>query len=265
MSAQDDLLVAGVGLWLPGVPDVEAWQAGARGVSSRDEEFPKATGASIDRRSRRRASPLSRAVADAFSTAAQQAQIDVETTGTVFGSGLGEVTTMLSLLDQISNGEELSPMSFATSVHSAAAGVISISSKNRGFTTSISAYADTPGAALFEARAVLESMNTPVVVTCSDENSPERFVADEDAFDTVAAAVALVPDAGDAPILARLRGPHREGATLQPVELPPALGRNPQVGMLDLVAAILAGQRGSLSLDRGRGSGWCVTIADPHE
>jgi hypothetical protein len=206
---------------------------------------------------------LVRAIADAFSAAASQAEIDVETTATVFGSGLGEVTTMLSLLDQIGTGEDLSPMHFATSVHSSAGGTISISSKNRGFTTSISAYDDTPGAALFEARAVLETMKTPVVITCADENSPERFVADEDAFDTVAAAIALVPEPGDAPILARLRGPHHEAPTLTPVELPPRLGRNPQVGLLDLVAAILAGDRGVLSLDRGRASGWCVTIDDP--
>jgi hypothetical protein len=37
------------------------------------------------------------------------------------------------------------------------------------------------------------------------------------------------------------------------------------VGLLDLVAAILAGQRGTLSLGRGRDSAWCVTIANPDD
>jgi hypothetical protein len=257
-----ELLVAGVGLWLPGVPDVDAWKNGARGNTSREDELPKPSGASIERRARRRASPLCRALADAYSTAATQANIDVSTTSSVFGSALGEVTTMLGLLDEMSRNEPLSPMSFATSVHSAAAGTMSISAGNRGFTTSISAFHDTAGAALFEAIGLLGSLQTPVIIACGDENSPDRFVSDEHAFDMLTAAVALVPPTSDAPLLARLSGPHQGEPTVPFADLPPRLGRNPQVGLLDLVAAILAGQTGTVSLDRGRGTGWCVTVSE---
>lgn len=257
-----ELHVAGVGLWLPGVPDVAAWQAGARGNASRDDEFPKATGSSIERRARRRASPLCRALADAYSTAATQAGLDVSTTSSVFGSALGEVNTMLGLLDEMSRHEPLSPMAFATSVHSAAAGTMSISAGNRGFTTSISANHDTPAAALFEAIGLLHSPGAPVIVACGDQNSPDRFVSDEHAFDMLAVTVALVPPDSDGPRLARLTGPHRGPADLPPVDLPPRLGRNPQVGLLDLVAAILAGNTGTVALDRGRGTGFCVTVSE---
>lgn len=262
VHAPRPLAVAGVGLWLPGVPDAQAWLAGARGVDSRRDDYPAPTGASIEPRARRRMSPLSRALADAFVSAATQARVDVSTTAAVFGSALGEVSSMLTLLDQMSRDEPLSPMSFGTSVHSAAAGVVSISAGNRGFTTSISAYHDTAGAALFEARAVLETMSTPVMVACGDESSPERFVDEVEAFDMLAVSLALVPDDHEAPVLARLQGPFRGEADLPPADVADRLARNPQMGLLDLVAAIVAGRKGTVSLDRGRGSGWCVSIGE---
>lgn len=268
-DAMNDLLVTGVGLWLPGVPDVDAWRAGARGITARDEAYPAPTGASIERRARRRAGPFSRALADAFAMAASQGGVDVAHTSAVFGSALGEVSTMLGLLGEMSRHEPLSPMAFATSVHSATAGIISISGGNRGFTTSISANYDTVGAALFEARGVLHSLHTPVVVTCGDESSPAGFVDDAVAFDMLAAAITLAPAGSEAPVLARLRGPHldaaAQGARVPAADVPPRLGRSPQVGLLDLVAAILSGHEGVVSLDRGRGRGWCVTLLGADE
>lgn len=263
-DSMDDLRVTGVGLWLPGVPDVGAWRAGARGATERGAEYPAPTGLGIEKRARRRTGPFSRALADAFGMAAAQAGIDPATTAAVFGSALGEVSTMLELLGQMSRGEPLSPMAFATSVHSATAGVISISAGNRGFTTAISANYDTVSAALLEARGVLYTQCTPVIVTCGDEASPRDFVGDDEAFDMVAAAIALAPAGSSAPVLARLRGPHRNeaGPHLPPAEVPPRLGRNPQVGLVDLVAAIASGQTGVVSLDRGRGGGFCVTVLE---
>lgn len=260
MSAEPELLVAGVGLWLPGVPNIAAWESGARGNAERSTEFEPASGASIERRARRRASPLARSLANSYSEAATAAGIDIEQASSVFGSGLGEVSTMLGLLDQMSRNEELSPMAFATSVHSAASGVVSISAKNRGFSTAISAYHDTVSSALFEAIGLLGSLGQPVVVACGDENSPDRFVEGEEAFDTVTAAIALVPADTDAPILARLRGPVHETPTLPSADVPAAMGRNPQVGLVDLISAVLAKTPGIVSLDRGRGTGWSVEL-----
>ena len=259
----ETVAVAGIGLWLPGVPDVQAWLDGARGVDSRQGDHPKPTGASIEPRARRRTSQLSRAFADAFVGAATQGRVDTSTTAAVFGSALGEVSSMLTLLDQMSREEPLSPMSFGTSVHSAASGVISISAGNRGFTTSISAYHDTAAAALFEARCLLQTMGTPVVIACGDEASPDRFVADAESFDMLAVALALVPTDHDAPVLARLRWPVRDQeAQVAPASVSERIARNPQIGLLDLAAAILAGHTGTTALDRGRGSGWSVTILE---
>ncbi len=260
----DELRVIGVGLWLPGVPNVEAWQAGARGLTTQGQEYPAPTGLGIERRARRRAGPFSRALADAFGMAATQAHIDVTQTSAVFGSALGEVSTMLELLGQMHSDEPLSPMAFATSVHSATAGVISISAGNRGFTTSISANYDTVGATLLEAHGVLHALGAPVIVTCGDEASPAGFVDELEASDMLAVAIALAAPGSDAPVLARLRGPHLgatdQGARVPAAEVSARMGRNPQVGLLDVVAAILRGDTGEVSLDRGRGRGWCVTV-----
>jgi hypothetical protein len=256
------LSVAGVGLWVPGAPDVAAWRAGARGVQP-GESFEPPSAASIERRSRRRASPLTRACACAYTEAAQQARIDVQTTGAVFGSALGEVSTMLGLLDQMARHEPLSPMHFATSVHHSAAGTVSISGGNRGFTTSISANHDTPAAAIFEASGVLATMGTPVVIVCADDEAPERFVEGDEAYDMIATSLALVAADGEAPLLCRISLPFMGQPDPHVAEVPKRIANNPQVGLLDLVDAIVAGREGVVRLDRGRGLGWCVRVSPP--
>lgn len=253
------LNVAGIGLWAPGVPDVEAWRGGARGVQP-GEAFDPPSGESIERRSRRRASPLTRACSCAFTQAAKQAAIDVATTGAVFGSALGEVSTMLELLDQMGKREPLSPMGFTTSVHHSAAGTVSISGGNRGFTTSISANHDTPAAAIFEASGVCATMSTPVVVVCGDDAAPPRFVEGDESYDMIASAIAIVP-AGDP--ICRISMPFIGEGDLPVAEVPLRVANNPQVGLLDLVDAIAAGREGVVRLDRGRGLGWCVRVVGP--
>ena len=153
MSLQNlELAITGVGLWLP------------------TEAEPKAPGELLDRRSKRRASPITLALAEVFGQAANQAQVDLATVSAVFGSALGQAHTMISLLDQMwREGTGLSPMMFATSVHNAAAGVVSIASKNRGFTTSLAADYDTPAMSLIEAAKLVATRNAPVVVACGDE------------------------------------------------------------------------------------------------
>ena len=252
------LNVAGVGLWLPGVPEVGTWEAGARGVRD-GAEYEPPSAAHLERRSRRRASALTKACSCAFAGAATQAGIDIETTGSVFGSALGEVSTMLGVLDQMARHEPLSPMHFATSVHSSAAGAVSISGKNRGFTTSISANYDTPASALFEAHGVVATLKVPVVIVCADDTAPPRFVEDDDSYDLAAIAIAVTPEASGA--IARVSLPVRGAEPTLPIaDVPPRLARNPQAGLLDLVASILAGRAGVQRLDRGKGGGFSVRV-----
>jgi Beta-ketoacyl synthase, N-terminal domain len=262
------VLVGSVGVWLPGVPDLEHFKRGARGFEVKGTEYPPPGGKSIEARSRRRASRLSRAMADACAEAIVGAGLDAMQVPTVFGSALGEATTMISLLDQMWRGQEMSPMAFATSVHSAASGVVSISAQNRGFTTSLSADFDTASAALLEAWGLVQTMRTPVIVVCGDDDSPKDFVPDHEAFDLLAVAISLCPiDHVFAPghhALGRLSWPidaqlGLEQPRVSPLELTPRVSRNPQAALLDLVGAIIQGANGTVRLDRGRGSGQVIS------
>lgn len=195
-------------------------------------------------------------MADACAEAIAVSGVDASQVPTVFGSALGEAPTMISLMDQMCRGEETSPMRFATSVHSAASGVVSISDNNKTFTTSLSADYDTVAAALLEAWGAMQTMRSPVVVVCGDDPSPEDFVAKEEAFERLAVALALGP-AGSEGSLGEISLPQHEGAiTCVGDDVPPDIARNPVVGALDLVSALRAKRSGVLQLDRGRGSGY---------
>lgn len=264
--SHESVWVAGVGLWLPEVTSAQAFVEGVRGLNAPRDYAPPG-GRSIEPRARRRASRLSRAMADACAEAVAQAGVDPSRVATVFGSALGEATTMIALLDQMWRGQEMSPMGFATSVHSAASGVVSISSGNRGFTTSLSADFDTAAAALTEAWGWVQTQQEPAVLVCGDDDSPKDFVPDAEAFDLMAAALCLVPikhpPSPPARPLARLSLPEQHIPDLSPVALSPRVSRNPQAALVDLAAAILQGDHGWVRLDRGLGSGYCVHLETP--
>ncbi len=245
--------VVGVGIWTSGVPNCAAWMTGTR-----DAGVAAAAGLGLDRRTKRRASKLARAMADAFSESVTQANGDPARLPTVFGSALGEAPTMIKLLDQMwRTREELSPMMFAMSVHNAASGLVSISSKNHGFTTSLAADYDTPAMALMEANGVVHRCEGTVIVTCGDDLAPRDLVPDHEMFGILAVSLALAPirsadasvDPAPGDVLATLRGPFMDEATLTGATVEPTLARNPQVGMLDLADAVLHRRQGTLRLD----------------
>lgn len=245
-------------MYAPGYPDITSWLAGAR-----DETEAPATGALLDKRSRRRASPLTKALADAYGQALSQSGADASTVASVFGSALGEASTMIALLEQMwRGGTALSPMRFATSVHNAAAGVVSIATGNKGFTTSLGADYDTAAMALLEGVALVRTHGTPVLVACGDEASPERLVTEGQGWGTLAVAVALLPAEQAPPSQPRLSLPARGTPDLAPPDVPPWLQQNPVVGLLDLASSVARGHVGHLRLDRGRGLGYCVHIAN---
>lgn len=255
MSEGFETVVTGVGLWAPGFPNAEAWLSGAP-----DPEAAAPTAGILGRRAKRRASPLTRVLAEVFAQAAEQGEVESSEAPAVFGSALGEADTMIGLLDQMwREGGEMSPMKFAGSVHNAASGAVSIATTNRDFTTSLAADYDTPAMALMEGVGLVATRSAPVVVVCGDEAAPADLVPEGERFDMLAAAVVLAP-AGSTEGLARLRGLGPAEPTLDGAEVDDTLARNPQIGLFDLVDAALRGRRGMLRLDRGSGRGWCVEL-----
>lgn len=260
MTSMIEVEVAGLGLFMPEFPTMADWRAGA---PSEEPQLPG--GARLDRRARGRSSVLTKALAEAYFEAADAAGVELGEGSAVFGSALGEVGTMLGLLNQMwREREEPSPMAFALSVHNAASGVVSIATKNRGFTTSLGADHDTPAMALLEGIGLIAERGEPVVITCGEEPTPTALVPDDEAWELATFAIALAPlGASEAGSCVRLRGPFKATATLSGPKLRPTIARNPQVGLLDLIYAIEAGKSGTVALDRGRGSGWCMEVLCP--
>ena len=259
MSEAIEVEVAGVGLFTPELPNVEAWRS--RSVCE-EPQVPR--GARLDRRARGRSSVLTKALAEAYFEAADAAGVEVGEGSAVFGSALGEVGTMLGLLNQMwRDREDPSPMAFALSVHNAASGVVSIATKNRGFTTSLGADHDTPAMALMEGFGLIAERGEPVVVVCGEEPTPTALVPDHETWELATMAIALAPASGIDPRRVRLRGPFKGTPTFTPSELRPAFARNPQIGLFDLICAVEGRRSETVALDRGRGGGWCMEVRVP--
>jgi hypothetical protein len=253
--------IAGVGVYAAGFANAQAFRSGIRAT---DAAAP--SGALLDKHSRRRASLLTKAFADTYQEALQEAALDPTQVGSVFGSALGEAATMIGLLDQMwKQGGALSPMRFAASVHNAASGVVSISTKNTGLTTSLGADFDTPAMALCEGIGIALCHDSAVIVVCGDESAPADLVTEDQGWECLVCALALVPLAHADPRLPRIGMPHRQltAASLAGADLQASLAQNPQAGLLDLIAALTRSHNGSVRLDRGRGRGYCVEIATP--
>lgn len=259
MSAAREAAVIGLGLCLDRFPSAAAWRARA----PVDDFVPG--GALIERRSRRRCSLFTRALADAYAEALAASGLDGATVATVFGSALGEVGTMIKLLDTMWRGTEpMSPMGFAMSVHNAASGVLSISSGNRGFTTSIGADFDTPAMALHEAFGLLGAGADGVMVTCGDEGVLVDLVLPGTEWCLVSGALALAPveAAPGAPRITRPVWSVERATDAHLADLAPAAARNPCAGVVDLIDALLVGRAGPVVLDRGAGAGWRCDVRD---
>jgi hypothetical protein len=248
--------VAGTGVYTPRFVGTTAFMQGAADLAS-----PAPTGALLDKHSRRRASQLTKAFADVYQEALEEAGFEATSVAAVFGSALGEADTTIGLLDQLWRGPgALSPMRFASSVHNAASGVVSIGTKNTGFTTALGADHDTPAMALLEGMAFVLTHDTPVIVVCGDEAAPQNLVSGDEGWDFLTCAIALAP-ADTAPAnLPRLAAPAKAAPSVALAELPRGLAQNPVVGLLDLIRALRSGEAGRLRLDRGRGHGYCAQI-----
>lgn len=255
--------VVGCGLYTPRFPDLSAWKTG---VPQADVTPP--TGAALDRRSRRISGDLMRALADVASEAINAAKLPADTLPSVYGSALGEVQTMLALLQQIwVDHEPPSPMAFAASVHNAASGVASISFKNQSFTTSVAANFDTPAMSIFEGAGLLMQGDVShVLIVCGDEPPPQPLMGDHPVWDTVCAAVVLAADAEVNDRIGTISLPFRADAQEQTLPAPKvedAIKNNPSFGLFHLVNALARGQQGRVRLDAGKGRGWCTEVSFP--
>lgn len=252
--------VLGCGLYTPHFAHVDAWLN-----ETPSPEAVSAPSHALDRRSRRISGDLMRALTSVALESMRAAKVDPAHTASVYGSALGEVQTMVSLLQQIwVEKEPPSPMAFAASVHNAASGVASISFKNQGFTTSVAANFDTPAMSLFEGATLLATGTPHVLVACGDESSPDRLMGTYPTWKTMCAAVVLSADPSAHDRIATLTLPtlSDRAETQHPLreDIPNTVRNNPSFGMLRLVDAIVNKRWGTVRLDAGDGRGWNTEV-----
>ncbi|MEO5769251.1 MAG: beta-ketoacyl synthase chain length factor [Polyangia bacterium] len=158
--------VLGLGAWTPGFPDAASWrQAQPRAeVISPPPRLPA--------RLRRRASLLTRMVAEVAAQATEQAGVSLQGLPVVMGSAYGELMTTMEMLEEMETGQPLSPSRFHNSVHNTATGYLSMAADNQAPCTALAAGNDTVAMVLQEALALLADRGGDVLVVLADEQLP---------------------------------------------------------------------------------------------
>jgi hypothetical protein len=114
----------------------------------------------------------------------------------IFASRHGEFDRTLTMLEQVADEDGPSPADFSLGVHNALAGLLSVSTRNRGGHTALAAGIDSFGFGLIEAAVcVIERPYEPVVLVYYDAPLPAGYpdTARPCAEATLALAMAIVP------------------------------------------------------------------------
>lgn len=242
------IAIEGMGLWSPGFADLTAW---VEGRPNPDVVKPscKLVGSRLKRGSSRFANMLGEVVEQA----ATAAEIDVTKVPTFYGSSLGEIVTMVTLLRMLFEEEgKLSPNRFKNSVHNAASGLVSIGTQNTAFSTAIAGGDRSFETTLLEAWAYLHDVGGDAIVAVADDEPPEPLAALDD-HGGLALAFALRVD-GDGPRLTNLRRLASDvAAPTRHASVPDGLRTNCAAPGLELVDAVVRGRAGLVALSPARG------------
>jgi hypothetical protein len=130
----------------------------------------------------------------------------------------GEYERTLSILESLAEDGTVSPADFSLSVHHALAGLLSIATTNRAGHTAIAAGPDSLGFGLLEAAAAVAEDGRPALLVYFDE--PLSIIYGPlpgDVAGSIALAMLLVPEGGEAMSLEMVAAEHR-GAQAQAPE-----------------------------------------------
>jgi len=233
------IAVVGWGLWSPGFADADAWFAGEA-----DPEVVKPKCELVGARLKRGASRFANMLGEVVAQAATAAELDVTTVPTFYGSSLGEVGTMVTLLHMLFEEEgKLSPNRFKNSVHNAASGLVSIGTQNTSFSTAIAGGARSFETTLLEAWAYLADLGGDAILAVADDEVPQPLhsLDDQDAL-----AVGFALRAGPGPV--RLESPRVVESAERYATMTPRLRANCASPGLELLDAIRAKRAGPVAL-----------------
>ena len=245
------VFVTGTGLWAPGFRDAAGW---ARGTPDPAVTTPPAE--LVPAALRRRASALSRMVAEAALAAAVEGGADLARVSMVLGSAFGEIVAAVEMIGSFRTGEGMpSPTRFHNSVHNAPVAYASMATGNQGLATAVAAGDETAGMALQEAIGVLAERGGEVLLVLADEAVPAPLHARRP-YAPGAVAVVL-SGVGSPRARARLGVPRRGTAPALP--MPPGFASHPCAGAFALVAAVASSRSGPVLLGSGE-DGWIVDV-----
>ena len=206
---------------------------------------------------RRRTSGLTRACAEVIGGLDQRRSVALDRVAMVFGSAYGEIQTTMALLDLIAE-EASSPTKFHGSVHNTAAGYVSISCGNRGFSTAIAAGGSTVAAAFLEGLGLLATRAPEVVLVLADESIPPPLTPTPSWRGlAVAFHLTLEPTSDRAGKIDLL---HMDSPASIP-SIAQAWAENPCAPAMALAQKWEAGCPGTVPLELGSSTGWCIELS----
>lgn len=237
------IYVIGSGLWSPGFAGVAPWREGRA-----DESADKPRCAIVDTRLKRGSSRFANMLGEALEQAASAAGVDLKTTATVYGSSLGEIETMVTLVHMLYEEEgKLSPNRFKNSVHNAVSGLVSIATGNTAFSTAIAGGDRSFEMSLLEAWAYLDREGGAAVLAVGDDRPPVPLdrLGGHDALALAFALSVDPPSTGPRARLSDLRS--CSGDVEAHAAIPELLARNCAAAGLELLDALLAHRSGVVS------------------
>ena len=239
--------IAGLGLWAPGYANAAAWAQARPDAAVTD---PPA--AILPARLGRRSSTLTRIAAEVLLQAGANAALGE--IATVYATAYGETQTMGAILESISTEGSCSPARFHNSVHNTAAGLLSIATVNRSFSTTLSAGTETVAMALLESLAILQQRGGEVIAVFADEAPPAPFGREGFAPAGAALRLSACPLPGAAQVWLR------RASSEVSFEMRPAFASNPIAPALALVEGLHRGRGGVFALSTGNGC-WTLDAA----
>lgn len=252
-----DVYLLGRGAWTPGFADLDAWLAGREDP---DVQVPGC--AFVGSRLLRATSVVTRALCEVAWQATGEAGFEPSAPATVFGSVAGEIQTAVDQMDMLREGDGIiSPARFKNSVHNTAAGIYSIATENRQFTTAIAAGPNVVAMCLLESMALLGTDEDAVVMSVGEERMPEllRPIVD---YAPLAVGLALARSPEQGTPLARLSN-LRVDPDVAATPVDARFAHNPCAPALALLERLARGELGPVALEGPGGEGWCVDLVAP--
>ncbi len=237
--------VCGLGVWTPGLDGLEAWRAG------QTSECGSPPARLIAPRQRRRATLLTMMAAEVLQQATAAGSRDPGEVALITASSGGELATTFANLELlVGDPPSSSPLRFGNSVHNAALGHLSTSTRNQLFASAISAHRERiVSAAMLETLAWVRSTGIDAALLFTEETWPGAEHA------PMAAAILLSARSEGA--LGELGRPSRHTATARgTLPLPAATAASPCAGAFSLVSALATAAAGRIALDHGWSIPW---------